>query len=461
MGVSHTEAEKIFGVSHSYYYALSDYSNRLLSMFFPEGNEIVGFLVITKGFIRRCVLALLFYCRAPIEGIVKFFDLVIGHHVSKGSVYNITAEATKKAVEYDGSVDLGRINSLAVDEIFQGNSPMLTAVDLDSRFIVMIEPANDRSGDTWKEHLDGQKKRGLSPHNVLGDGGTGLSKGVRASFGDGVNLQGDVFHAIRGIGIVLSAIERRELSRLAKLYDLERSVLHGAKPREKSYSRYLELAPDVELGIDALDKLTILYGWLREAVGFTGYGLSESTQLCEWILDEMAGLYPDHAKLKSAIKSFRDSLPKVLAYLVGLRRNLEESANDFGVETGDFMLMYYQRSRTPQTPECQFIEERLYHRFGDRLIEARERLDEVLKHTHRASSMIENVNGCIRDFIDLKRVIPNGFSILIKLFFNTKKSTRSRKEGWAGTSALNRLTGERTPEFLDILASGCKSMIKV
>ena len=337
IGVSLAEAQRIFGVSRSYYYELAAPSKRLLSMFFPSGDEIIGFLIVTKGFIKRCVLALLFYCRAPVEGIVTFFDLVIGHHVSKGGVYNITAEATQRAKEFDRSVSLSGINTIAVDEIFQGDAPVLTTVDLDTRFVVMMDPTDDRSGDTWKEHLDGWKENGLSPHHVVGDGGTGLSKGVKASFGDGINLQGDVFHAIRGIGVVVSGIERKELSKLAKLFDIENGLLHGARPREKSYARYFELAPEVERGIDAFDQLSILYGWLREVVGFTGYGLTESKELCEWILDGMEGIYPDNAKLGSAIRSFRESLPKVLGYLVGLRTNLEEAADDFGVSVNDFM----------------------------------------------------------------------------------------------------------------------------
>ena len=150
-------------------------------MFFPSGDEIIGFLIVTKGFIKRCVLALLFYCRAPVEGIVTFFDLVIGHHVSKGGVYNITAEATQRAKEFDRSVSLSGINTIAVDEIFQGDAPVLTTVDLDTRFVVMMDPTDDRSGDTWKEHLDGQKgERPLSSscgggrgHRAL-QGGQGL-----------------------------------------------------------------------------------------------------------------------------------------------------------------------------------------------------------------------------------------------------------------------------------------------
>ena len=47
------------------------------------------------------------------------------------------------------------------------------------------------------------------------------------------------------------------------------------------------------------DSLRILYDWLREYTTFSGYGYQDSLELCRWILNEMASLYPK-----------RDNLPR-------------------------------------------------------------------------------------------------------------------------------------------------------
>ena len=50
-----------------------------------------------------------------------------------------------------------------------------------------------------------------------------------------------------------------------------------------------------------------------------------------------------------------------------------------------------------------------------------------------------------------KRKIPERFFILLKVFLNTEKAYRTTVSEWKGTSAVERLTGQRYPEFLDLM----------
>ena len=77
----------------------------------------MGVILITPEFIRRCVTALTCYCRSPIEGIVEFFDRVVGHHVSKGSIGRILRKSSEKAEAFDRSVTLDMVRDIAADEI--------------------------------------------------------------------------------------------------------------------------------------------------------------------------------------------------------------------------------------------------------------------------------------------------------------------------------------------------------
>ena len=97
------------------------------------------------------------------------------------------------------------------------------------------------------------------------------------------------------------------------------------------------------------------------------------------------------------------------------------------------------------------MEEKLYSIFRQRLPEAREALKELIRHTYRASSPDENVNGRLRVFMNARRGVPAQQLPLYQMFLNMKKAKRSRRAERIGTSALERLTGRSHPNFLDAL----------
>ena len=97
------------------------------------------------------------------------------------------------------------------------------------------------------------------------------------------------------------------------------------------------------------------------------------------------------------------------------------------------------------------MEKKLYHIFGQRLPEARLALENLIATTYRASSPDENLNGRLRVFMNARRGIPESQFPLYRLFLNTVKPVRSRRPERIGTSALERLTGRKQPEFLDAL----------
>ena len=448
-GVPYDVAYRLYGISTAYYYKLKDKSNSVLDCLFVNGKLAKEVIWITQIFIERCVLALTFYCRAPIEGIVSFFDLVLGFHISKGTIYNIRERARQRAEQFDSQVDLGQIKIVATDEIFQQDEPILTAVDLESRYIVLMDPKGNRTGETWSLALSNKTDQGFRPEVNVSDGGSGLMKGIPDAFPE-IEMQLDVFHTLRDLGIEINKRERFALAKLTTLYDLE-SRLQGKRKHKKTIEAYEELRKTIDTHLKTVDTLNILYEWLREYVGFSGYSYGKSLWLCNWILDEMATIYPEHKKLTDAITQFRKHLPAILQFQVRLEKALYKEAQTYHVDNNAFVLLYNQLAYPANSVQYEILEKKLFHLFRKQLPEARVSLTQLIKSTYRASSMIENVNGCIRDFIDLKREIPQNCFVLIKVFFNTKKSARSRHKSWIGTSALDRLTGQSNPDFLDIV----------
>ena len=455
VGVPYEVTKQLFDISRSYYYSLRIPAERVLTALFGNGEETPKkILLVTKDFIDRCVMCLSLHCKVPNEGIVTFFDLVIGYHVSKGGIGRIQKAAVEKAETFDTEIHLETIKEIAIDEIFQQGKPVLTGIDLESNYVFLMKATDDRSGATWAQCLDVQKERGLNPELVVSDGGSGLLKGVEQTF-PGIEKQPDVFHMLRGLGNEVHAIEKHGQAYLNEYCDVERRV-SKRKWRKLPYNlrkKYRKMNEEIDAYLCKVDDVCILMDWLRECIGFTGYGYQQSVFLCEWILDEMSLRFPERRRYQNAIRSFREHLKELLSFLLRLRGKMVEKAKEYGnVNEHDFMLLYQQRFCT-SLPLYDLMEKRLYQRFGPRLCEARVTLDEMIRSTRRASSMIENTNSCLRPFMNTKREVSGDFLILIKVYLNTKKAMRSRNKNRRGTSALDRLYGRQYPEFLDIVST--------
>ena len=438
-----------YGVSRAYYNELKMRSVHIMDQLFSTREKTKRTVFVTRSFIVRCVLALSLYCRAPIEGIISFFDLVINYHVSKGIVREIHKQAIEKAREFESHISLECIENIAMDEIFQKNIPILTAVDLATGYIPMMEPAKDRSSDTWKSKLDQKKELGLEPCLNISDAGSGLLKGIPKAYPD-INMQPDIFHSLRDLGIEIRKVERNALSELKKLYEYE-DRLKGKRVHQSTVTKYNTLNNNIPSILSKADTANILYEWLREYTGFTGYGYAKCMELCNWILDELAALYPQNDQFQKTVQAFRKRLPSILSFLIRLQERMSQLAQRFHVSADDFELLYHQNAYPPESTIYEQLELRLYKKLRNRLPEAREALSELIRTTYRASSLVENVNGRLRNFINLKRIVPDDFFSLIKPFLNSKKASRSRRKDWKGTSALDRLTGQSWPEFLDLI----------
>ena len=426
-----------------------------MEVLFKDGRTPERILVVTRNFIERCVMCLSLHCRSPIESIVAFFALVIGISVSKGTIGRIRDRAAKKAEVFDSTISLAEIKEVATDEIFQQGKPVLTGIDLDTNYAFLMEPSPDRTGNTWSHALEVQKERGLQPTVNVSDSGSGLRKGIQKVFPE-ISIQADAFHMLRELGIEVRHNEKYVFSKLNEYYKLEKRVikeLNKGLPY-KIWTEYCTKTDEIDLICQQVDEVNILYEWLGEYVAFCGYGYNKGLSLCTWILDEMSARFSERPKYQTAIETFRERLPELLSFLRRIQDKMELRAAEYPHLNGhDFMLLCYQKYCCQDNERYNCAERRLYSRFGRHLPEAKKALDEIIHSTHRASSMIENLNGRLRCFIDLKREIPQHFMILIKVFFNTKKPFRSRHRKWRNTSAVERLTGKRYPEFLDLVCS--------
>ena len=103
-----------------------------------KNNEILFYIPVTKEFIQKIVVGLFLICKSGYRDIIFFLKDIINYDLSLGSVFNILDESADKAILLNQSYDLSKITVSAADEVFHRDKPILTTVDIDSRFCALL-----------------------------------------------------------------------------------------------------------------------------------------------------------------------------------------------------------------------------------------------------------------------------------------------------------------------------------
>lgn len=76
---------------------------------------------------------------------------------------------------------------------------------------------------------------------------------------------------------------------------------------------------------------------------------------------------------------------------------------------------------------------------------------QIVRSTTRASSLVENLNGRIRPFCDLRKQMGNNFSELLKFFLNHNPLVCSRKKERKNKTPAEILNQKKHPHWMEML----------
>lgn len=423
--------------------------NRFCETFVP-GTQL---FVVDESFYEKMVLSLALDGFASEEGIQRFLETNFQKHISIGKISGILNRAADRAAEFDASIDLSGIRQGANDEIFQCGMPVLTGIDPVSTYIYLLQQADDRSAETWQNAMEVCKARKLDLDVSISDFGTGLLSGIPRAFPN-VCIQPDLFHWILELGKEISSQERKAYALLSDYYQYE-AALSGQRVHEKTFQKLLLLEEKLYPTLEQCDTLQILYQWLKEMTDYHGWSYGETLSLCNWIFDRMEEVTQElSGSLKRAISKTRRNLPEVLVYLNRVEETLKSYALEHGYPKETFVLLYKMLGYQPDSLEYRAAERRVRRKLKGAYGSCYLKVQEILDGVKRASSLVENLNGRLRPYMNLKRMVPKKFLTLLKVYFNTKKYRRSRKAERVGKSPLELLTGQKQKDFYDIVCGG-------
>jgi transposase-like protein len=422
--------------------------------FSQTDEEVLFTIAVTKSFIRTMVVALRLVCGSSYRWIMFFLQSVFGHSISLGSVFNILDVTADKAQSINDSYALNTILDSAADELFHRNQPVLSVVDIESRFCALLAKADDRDHESWAIHLYYLQERGYAPATTIIDGGKGLTKGHKSALPK-TTLRLDHFHFIRDLKNCSRFLKNKVASRVTKTLQL---VARAEKVQDEQKKE--EFAQALSAAWSELGKLEetsatfgLLAGWLQhDTLQLAGYQPDERAKLYDFIVQEITAIAVGHPHRIDAI----------VTSLHHRRKGLLDVANDLNDQFANLAATYKVSINTIWRvcytarygfDSCNYGEESsaLEELIGEKYDEIEDAVLLILESTHRCSSMVENLNSRVRPYLDERKSVSQKTLGLIQFYLNHKPFMRSKHKRLVNKTAAEAMTGKSHQPWLEML----------
>ena len=141
----------------------------------------------------------------------------------------------------------------------------------------------------------------------------------------------------------------------------------------------------------------------------------------------------------------------LLSFVKVLDNKLEEIAQRFQVQDYQVRALCLLQ-RKPKTSQANWMgRDRLNQRLAWKFHAVWGALVNAMVETHRSSSLVENLNGRLRNYFFLRRNLGQGYLDLLRFFLNHRIFMRSERPERVGKSPAELLTGKPHPHWLELL----------
>ena len=399
------------------------------------------------------MLALVLICHSSIRGVSEFLKTIFDTDMSPATVHNIIHDAIPAAQQVNDSYDLSPIRTGAHDELFQGRLPVLGGMDLASGYCYLLACENHRDADTWAIHLLDCEKQGLRPDYTVADGGKGLRAGQALAWDD-VPCYGDNFHLIQEVTKLSRLLDNKAYA-LIKSTDKLESEMARAKLKgcgNKLSKPLFQSRQKQENTLHVADNLRTLRMWLRyDILSLSGPKVAERLELYDFVTESLQELEIFEPRIASLRCSLENQKQQVTAFAARLDDGITEIAKRFNISEYPVRQMVELLTLNPVSSHYYTLEKVIYQQLHHYLYSVREEVEDLLKTIYRSSSMIENLNGRLRNYFFLRRQIGADYLDLLRFFLNHHPFMRSAHPEKVGKSPVELLTGDEHPHWLELL----------
>jgi hypothetical protein len=426
----------------------------------PKGEDVLFHLPVTKAWLRQLVLGLVLICHAPYRAVVELFRDLFDWRISLGTVHNIVRSAVEPARAISRRVDLAGIRTGAHDEIFQAAKPVLVGVDTASTYCYLLSLEEHRDADTWGVRLLDLVDQGFNPEATVADAGSSLRAGQAQALPN-VPCQGDIFHIIRDLQVVVGFLDNRAYDALetSEHFQRKRDRLRRPtkRPRNKSahgVAQRLCLARAASNETVALaDDVALLVDWFRhDVLAVAGPCYTDRRELYDFVVAELrARSSKCPHRLEPICRALQNQRDDLLAFARRLDEDLEQLGQELQIPTELARRLLKTLSRDERDPRRWAEETAVRKQLRGRFHAVQLAVAALAEETVRASSLVENLNSRLRSYFFLRRHLGSDYLALLQFYLNHRRLERSDRPRRVGKTPNELLTGRPHPHWLEML----------
>lgn len=407
-------------------------------------DDVFFYLPVTKNYIHSVIVDL-FTKKTSHRDIQSFLETSFNYSLSLGSVFNVLNAAGDRAIDINSSYNLSSIKDSAADEIFHHNKPILSTVDINSRFCALLVNADNRDSDTWCVHLLDLQAMGYSPNVSILDGAKGLVKGHEEILPE-TKLRHDHFHCIMDLKDVSRFLKNQTTSAAnTALKILQKYINTKNQENKKEYEALVaeKLSHQAQLE-EIREKFNTLASWLQhDVLQLAGHSPVERAMLYDFILSEMTSLAEIHPhRINLIIKTLNTQRVALLDIANELNDKFMDVAKKYDLSIDIiWAVCYLARYSFDGAKYCDKSSE-LESIIFDKYDEVEDEVLTILDSTHRCSSIVENFNSRLRPYLDKRKFISQKMLALIQFYLNHRPFPRSQHAHLKRRSPAEALTGQ-------------------
>ncbi len=447
----------MFRMSRPSVYALSHRTHaRLLAPEFQEERLLPSTTVtLSKEQLKRIVLTAAFPGKVALRPMQKLLAEAFDQERSLGWLSGLINEAGARAGQVLAQINLSPLGIViaARDETFWHDHPILLVIDPMSSVIMRAIVTSDCQADTWGIVLLMCQDQGVTLGGLVEDMAKMYAKSQKEA-GLELDVQKDAWHIEQDGGQVRKDLERLAAAATKQVLKLEKTLL-------KAWDDILfeqEYIPAVVKEEQLCEQSTAFSNWLGhlcdalEVVDWRS-GEIRDRETNAWLLEETLLTMEkiDQPRVQSWVKTLRNHQPNMLTYLdwlaaaLALYRAELAQLIDCPVEQTRFMRQVARCWRLKQAQinnQSQFntaalsAQAEMEAMVADSPIRQQmaQKLMNILDGAHRASSLIECINGLLKQFLLNRRWCPDSESLqhylnLFTLWHNMRVYERGKRQG--------------------------------